>query len=92
MPSCVLMFKQELPLMFPDDPDVMDHERDVRPVRIPDAAPQACGSLNTEFRRPLARFLYHAAAPAGGNGSVRTREVLDCARHRDRADRTLFGR
>jgi glycerol-3-phosphate dehydrogenase subunit C len=22
VPSCVLMFKQELPLMFPDDPDV----------------------------------------------------------------------
>ncbi len=22
IPSCVLMFKQELPLMFPEDPDV----------------------------------------------------------------------
>ena len=22
VPSCVLMFKQELPLMFPDDPEV----------------------------------------------------------------------
>ena len=23
IPSCVLMYKQELPLMFPDDPDVL---------------------------------------------------------------------
>ena len=23
IPSCVLMFKQELPLMFPDDPEVL---------------------------------------------------------------------
>ena len=23
VPSCTLMFKQELPLMFPDDPDVI---------------------------------------------------------------------
>ena len=41
IPSCVLMFKQELPLMFPDDADVQrGASAHLRSVRIPDAAPQ----------------------------------------------------
>ena len=33
IPSCVLMFKQELPLMFPHDADVQKVKRgDIRPV------------------------------------------------------------
>ena len=41
IPSCVLMFKQELPLMFPDDPDVAKvKQQHVRPVRISGAAAQ----------------------------------------------------
>ncbi len=41
IPSCVLMFKQELPLMFPDDAAGRKRERaHVRSVRIPDAAAQ----------------------------------------------------
>ena len=41
IPSCVLMFKQELPLMFPDDADVQAREgTHLRSLRIPDAAPQ----------------------------------------------------
>ena len=39
MPSCVLMFKQELPLLFPDDADVQAVARaHLRSVRVPDAA------------------------------------------------------
>ena len=41
IPSCTLMFKQELPLMFPDDADVQAVQGgDVRPVRVPRRAPE----------------------------------------------------
>ena len=41
IPSCTLMFKQELPLMFRDDADVQRGARgDVRSVRVPRRAPQ----------------------------------------------------
>ena len=39
VPSCTLMFKQELPLMFPDEADVAAGAAgDVRPVRVPGRA------------------------------------------------------
>ena len=41
VPSCTLMFKQELPLMFPDDRGRgQGGGGDVRPLRIPDDPPQ----------------------------------------------------
>ncbi|HHI77439.1 MAG TPA: Fe-S oxidoreductase [Gammaproteobacteria bacterium] len=61
VPSCVLMFKQELPLMFPDDPDV---------AKVRDAfydpfeylmLRHKHGKLNTEFRNPLGKVAYHVA-------------------------------
>ena len=39
IPSCVLMFKQELPLLYPGRPAGAEGQGgDVRPVRVPDAA------------------------------------------------------
>ena len=56
IPSCTLMFKQELPLMFPDDADVEAVQRgDVRSVRVLRRAPS---------RRP-AQDRLHAAARQG---------------------------
>ena len=61
VPSCVLMFKQELPLMFPEDPDV---------AKVRDAMYDPFeylmlrhkhGKLNTEFKSPLGTVAYHAA-------------------------------
>ena len=61
VPSCVLMFKQELPLMYPDDPDV---------IKVRDAMydpfeylmlRHKYGKLNTEFKNPLGKVSYHAA-------------------------------
>lgn len=61
VPSCVLMFKQELPLMFPDDPDV---------AKVRDAMYDPFeylmlrhkhGKLNTDFAQPLGKVSYHAA-------------------------------
>lgn len=61
IPSCVLMFKQELPLMYPDDADVqkvknafydpfeylmLRHKEDL---------------MNTEFQQPLGKVFYHSA-------------------------------
>jgi Fe-S oxidoreductase len=58
VPSCVLMFKQELPLMFPNDPDVQAvaaaffdpfdylHRR------------HKAGSLKTEFKQRLGKVAY----------------------------------
>jgi glycerol-3-phosphate dehydrogenase subunit C len=59
VPSCTLMYKQELPLLFPD-------EEDVRAVR--DAmfdpfeyfmARRRDGLLKTDFKQPLGKVAYH---------------------------------
>lgn len=61
VPSCVLMFKQELPLMFPDDPDVQ---------KVKDAfydpfeylmLRHKAGQLKTDFKAGLGKVSYHAA-------------------------------
>ncbi|RMH44549.1 MAG: Fe-S oxidoreductase [Gammaproteobacteria bacterium] len=60
VPSCVLMFKQELPLMFPDDPDVAkvrDHIYDPFEYLM---LRHKHGKLNTEFRHSLGKVAYHA--------------------------------
>lgn len=61
IPSCVLMFKQELPLMFPDDPEVAkvrDHIFDPFEYLM---LRHKEGQLNTEFKNPLGEVIYHAA-------------------------------
>ena len=59
VPSCTLMFKQELPLLFPD-------EEDVRVVRDAMSDPfeylmarKRDGLLKTDFKRPLGKVAYH---------------------------------
>ena len=59
VPSCTLMFKQELPLLFPDDADV-------RAVALAFwdpfeylAARRRDGLIRTDFSRPLGRISYH---------------------------------
>ena len=77
IPSCVLMFKQELPLMFPDDENV---ER----VRQAFYDPfeylmirHKEGKLNTEFKKSLGRIAYHAPCHQRvQNIGLKTRDVL----------------
>lgn len=77
IPSCVLMFKQELPLMFPDDADV----RAVR-ARIFDPFEYLLlrhrhGKLNTDFKQGLGKVLYQAACHQRvQNIGQKTRELL----------------
>lgn len=75
--SCVLMFKQELPLMFPDDPDV---------IKVRDAIfdpfeylmlRHKDGKLRIDFRKPLGKIAYHVACHLRvQNIGMKTREAL----------------
>ncbi len=78
VPSCTLMFKQELPLMFPD-------EEDVRLVR--DAmfdpfeylmARRRDGLLKTEFPRALGKVAYHVPCHSRVQKiGLKTKEALE---------------
>jgi glycerol-3-phosphate dehydrogenase subunit C len=59
IPSCVLMFKQELPLLYPDDPDVRavaEHTFDPFEYLM---LRHAEGRLRTDFKAPLGKVAYH---------------------------------
>ena len=59
IPSCTLMFKQELPLMFPDEADVqLVKEAMFDPFEYL-VARQKDGLLNTDFKRDLGKVSYH---------------------------------
>jgi len=77
IPSCVLMFKQELPLMFPDDADVAmirDHMFD--PFEYL-ALRHKAGLLRTDFARPLGKVSYHVACHLRvQNIGLKTRDML----------------
>jgi glycerol-3-phosphate dehydrogenase subunit C len=77
IPSCVLMFKQELPLMFPDDADVAtvrDHIFD--PFEYL-ALRHKAGLLRTDFVQPLGKVSYHVACHLRvQNIGLKTRDVL----------------
>ncbi|AYH42850.1 heterodisulfide reductase-related iron-sulfur binding cluster [Azoarcus sp. DN11] len=77
VPSCALMFKQELPLMFPDDPlvlavgEAMFDPFEYFMLRHRD------GLLKTDFKQPLGKVAYHI--PCHGrvqNIGQKTREAL----------------
>jgi glycerol-3-phosphate dehydrogenase subunit C len=78
VPSCTLMFKQELPLMFPDDADV---------TAVRDAmfdpfeylmARRRDGLLKTEYPRPLGKIAYHVPCHSRVQKiGLKTREALE---------------
>ena len=77
IPSCSLMFKQELPLMFPDDPqvakvrDAMFDPFEYLMLRHRD------GELCTEFRRPLGKISYQVPCHLRvQNIGMKTRDLL----------------
>jgi Fe-S oxidoreductase len=77
VPSCVLMFKQELPLMFPHDPDV---------IKVRDAIfdpfeylmlRHKYGKLNTTFKQSLGKVAYHVPCHLRvQNIGMKTRDLL----------------
>ena len=77
IPSCTLMFKQELPLMFP-------HDTEVQKVRDAVFDPfeylvlrHKENRLNTEFKQPLGKVAYHVACHQRvQNIGMKTRDLL----------------
>jgi Fe-S oxidoreductase len=77
IPSCVLMFKQELPLMFAQDAAVQkvaDHIYDPFEYLM---LRHKHGKLATDFKQPLGTVAYHAACHQRvQNVGQKTRELL----------------
>ena len=77
IPSCVLMFKQELPLLFPADPDVLKVRKHVfDPFEYLMLRHQA-GLLRTDFQRELGKVAYHVPCHLRvQNLGLKTRDLL----------------
>lgn len=77
VPSCVLMFKQELPLMFPDDEEVQKVQRAFYDPFEYLYLRHREGLLNTEFREALGDVSYHVACHQRvQNIGLKTRDIL----------------
>lgn len=77
IPSCVLMFKQELPLMYPNDPDVQKVKNAFYDPFEYLMLRHKAGKLNTDFKHPLGKVAYHAACHQRvQNIGPKTRETL----------------
>jgi len=78
VPSCVLMFKQELPLLFPDDPDVAKVRAAIYDPFEYLALRHKAGKLNTDFKQALGKVAYHVACHLRvQNIGLKTRDVLN---------------
>jgi glycerol-3-phosphate dehydrogenase subunit C len=64
VPSCVLMYKHELPLMFPDDPEARAVSEAFWDPFEYFVSRYRDGLLNTEFRTPLGNVSYHVPCHA----------------------------
>lgn len=77
VPSCVLMFKQELPLMFPDDPDVAKIQRAIFDPFEYLMLRHRVGLLKTDFSTELGDISYHVACHLRvQNIGLKTRDLL----------------
>ena len=77
IPSCVLMFKQELPLMFPDDADVQRVKKHFFDPFEYLMERHRAGRLRTDFRHPLGKVAWQAACHQRvQNIGPKTREIL----------------
>ncbi len=93
VPSCTLMFKKELPLMFPDDPDVkavaeaMFDPFEYLVLRHRD------GLLKTDFKTALGSGFLSRAVPSAGaeHRAEDARAARDGPRHEGPHGRALLG-
>lgn len=78
VPSCVLMFKQELPLLFPADTEVeLVRQHFFDPFEYLMERHRA-GLLDTAFRQPLGRIAWHVACHQRVQKiGPKTREILE---------------
>ncbi|HBE91225.1 MAG TPA: Fe-S oxidoreductase, partial [Gammaproteobacteria bacterium] len=77
VPSCTLMFKQELPLMFPDDPEVLKVGNAFYDPFEYLAQRNKEGLLKTNFKTGVGKVSYHVACHQRvQNIGPKTRDVL----------------
>ena len=77
IPSCVLMFKQEIPLMFPDEDEVREVKAHIFDPFEYLMHRHKAGLLKLEFAQALGRIAYHAPCHQRvQNIGPKTREVL----------------
>ncbi|AOV17509.1 Fe-S oxidoreductase [Acidihalobacter aeolianus] len=78
VPSCVLMYKQELPLMFPDDPEVAKVREHIFDPFEYLMLRHRDGLLKTDFKSSLGKIAYHVACHLRvQNIGMKTRELLE---------------
>ncbi len=77
IPSCVLMFKQELPLMFPDEPPVLRIAKRIFDPFEYLMLRHRAGKLRTDFKHSLGKVSYHVPCHLRvQNIGLKTRDVL----------------
>lgn len=77
VPSCALMFKQELPLLFPDDADVKKVANAFFDPFEYLMLRHKAGELKTEFKNTLGKVAYHVACHQRvQNFGMKTRDLL----------------
>jgi Fe-S oxidoreductase len=77
IPSCVLMFKQEVPLMYPDDPDVQKVRANIYDPFEYLVHRHKAGLLKTDFRHELGTVAWHVPCHQRvQNIGPKTRDVL----------------
>ena len=77
VPSCALMFKQELPLMFPDDPEVLKVKKAMFDPFEYLMLRHKEGKLRTDFKQTLGKVAYHVPCHLRvQNIGLKTRELL----------------
>lgn len=77
IPSCALMFKQELPLLFPDDEDVLKVSKAIFDPFEYLMLRHKEGKFATDFKNSLGKVAYHAACHQRvQNIGLKTRDAL----------------
>jgi Fe-S oxidoreductase len=77
VPSCALMFKQELPLMFPDEPQVKKVSEAIFDIFEYLMLRHKEGLLKTDFKQGLGKVAYHSACHQRvQNVGAKTKELL----------------
>ncbi len=77
VPSCVLMFKQELPLLFPEDEAVAKVQKAMFDPFEYLLLRHKAGRMKTDFRNPLGKIAYHVPCHQRvQNIGLKTRDLL----------------
>jgi Fe-S oxidoreductase len=77
VPSCTLQFKQELPLMFPEDAEVTKVQQAFFDPFEYLALRHKAGLLNTEFANRIGKIAYHVACHQRVQRiGMKTRDIL----------------